>query len=74
MSDWRPIETAPRDGTVIQRWHSIWKAPISVRYKVGVLKDYPNLCWWESTWATGWPDQAFTPHWRPLPDPPASKG
>ena len=73
MADlWQPIETAPRDGTVVDLW--------SVR---GFR--YTNAAWdlvgGEETW--GWTDSynhafiedagPFT-HWQPLPAPPELKG
>lgn len=61
---WQPIETAPRDGTLVHCW-----AP-------AVAGDYPQpvqrLDRWEGKYAGfGWmrPGQPYT-HWRPLPAAP----
>jgi len=64
-SPWRPIETAPKDGT------PIWLSDGEARF--------PLVGWWEETdeedsVPTGWWHDAqrfFTPtHWMPLPEPP----
>lgn len=68
---WRPIETAPKDGTVIQAWHTVHKCPMSVLWKE---KGFPFngsvLNWYEKSYTTAWPDGAFS-HFRPLPAPPS---
>jgi hypothetical protein len=73
---WRPIDTDRKDGTVIQRWHATFKAPISVRW-VPDEKAFKwrgqSLNWMEASYAHAWPDEAFTPHWAPLPAAPAQR-
>lgn len=68
---WRTMDDEAMDGRVIQRWHAIYKAPISVRYNE---KGFPfrgeRLCWLHATYTHAWPERAFTPHYRPLPNPP----
>jgi len=67
--EWQPIETAPKDGTSILAWHTVWKCPVSVYWREKP-KVYPVECkWLESTLTTAWPERAFT-HWMPLPAPP----
>ncbi len=60
MSEWQPIETAPKDGTVVLLYCG-GKEVVSARH-------YANDCWTPEhdmaqgvTWAT---------HWMPLPAPP----
>lgn len=59
MTEWQPIETAPKDGTVIDIW---------VKGGVGRLVDV----WWDADdrcWVTGAPDADIT-HWMPQPEAP----
>lgn len=63
MNDWRPIETAPRDGGKDHPFLA-WNDP------------YWRLCYWSDLhhdWVDYWDgDPAFVPptHWMPLPKPP----
>ena len=71
---WLPIESAPRDGTVIQVWHQVHKCPISVLWKDdGFPYRGKRLNWYERTYTTAWPEHVFF-YWRPLPSAPASEG
>lgn len=70
---WRPIETAPKDGTMILAWMS------------GGAESRPHyslIHWFDFGWGGSWTitlpglgsdpgyeDSAFT-HWQPLPKPP----
>lgn len=80
MREWQPIETAPKDGTMIDVWNR------------GYGRRIPNVCWREQdkgiTGEMGWalsagtcgPDDFFerwqylevedVTHWMPLPEPP----
>lgn len=61
--DWRPIETAPRDGTAVLLWYK--------------QKSHVAAYWVSSPWNGMWVSGTvgfldcdnFT-HWRPLPAPP----
>lgn len=56
MNEWRPIATAPKDGTVIMiHTTAAPNLPYTCR-----ADDYWNGAWWLDT-AT---------HWMPLPEPP----
>jgi hypothetical protein len=66
MSEWQPIETAPKDGTDI----------LVADYRVagGFMnvvaytdEDFPNV--WETQEFLSYHHEAFT-HWMPLPNPP----
>lgn len=78
MSDWRPIETAPKDGTHVILWVPFFM-PQTVREKLGrgygaVLAGGWNS--WEKVWALEiggscvGPKYMVPTHWMPLPDPP----
>jgi hypothetical protein len=67
---WQPIETAPKDGTVVSVWHRTWKCPVSARYISGNAN--ATFRWVEATLTTQWPDEAFS-HWQPLPAPPVEQ-
>lgn len=56
--EWQPIETAPKDGTLVDLWHPIF----------GRISD---ACWHRGVWNTARGDDftEFT-HWQPLPAPP----
>ena len=61
MTDWQPIETAPRDGISILLAHDIF--------------EYVVIGFWSETedtemWAGTGYDGAFPTHWMPLPAPP----
>lgn len=65
MTDWQPIETAPRDGTWV---FGYWKqCPITA---------YPCVMFWggdewlSPAWTDFFPNPVF---WMPLPPPPKDK-
>ena len=75
MSEWQPIETAPKDGTVILGIY------VNGKYD----PDYSIICWGGRTWVgmcDGYESieaqgdtyteyhTPFCTHWMPLPDPP----
>lgn len=70
MGEWQPIETAPRDGTVII-------VPGGIAYwrhwylRNGTLDRTPG---WFTLTGCDWPGRPIhweVQHWMPLPDPPA---
>ena len=78
MSDWQPIETAPKDGTKIlvgrdghQTTTGVW-----VEDKGRTLVPDLNEPYWEKFDHSWWDvvfseDEWFSPtHWMPLPEPP----
>lgn len=55
MTTWQPIETAPKDGTVIDLWYPDF----------GRLADQ----WYDAD--DGWFVAPNPTHWMPIPEPPA---
>ena len=67
MSEWQPIETAPRDGTFVLLF-----LPHIETVRTGYWSHMTGKGWminWASTYRTS-VDGPVT-HWQPLPDPPA---
>jgi hypothetical protein len=65
MSEWRDIETAPKDGTEILVWRKGWGR---------------HIARWVNEWgdkyfrlASGRDILGGPSHWMPLPDPPSRK-
>jgi hypothetical protein len=73
VDDWRPIETAPKDGTEFQSWVkaskiSFWEPrcrynPSSEAFELWGRVDYDEDGW-------GCYPHLSPTHWRPLPSPP----
>jgi hypothetical protein len=70
-AQWRPIETAPRDGTVIDLWR--------VFHPSGTDERFCNCHWCEGEWrmrggiAIEWDwdnESCVVTHWMPQPEPP----
>lgn len=74
MTDWQPIETAPKDGTRILLLGKEYGEP---KVSIGAYQD--NKVWSDESSTTddgyGWyghDNWSPTPtHWMPLPEPPA---
>lgn len=67
-SGWRPIETAPKDGSLVDLWVGGHRVPDC--HWTGVIWYSPHWkydCGAEIDPARGDPDPT---HWMPLPDPP----
>ncbi len=60
---WRPIETAPKDGTVIMAFAPGW-------YPQPAIVEYVNGRW--RLWQTGDAFQHRLTHWAPCPAPPSN--
>ena len=54
-SGWLDIETAPKDGTLVDLWH----------------EDYGRMTdtWWDGCWVVTGTIDGFT-HWMKIPEPP----
>jgi hypothetical protein len=78
-AEWRPIESAPRDGTAILLWDASKNVVVSGCWHNEPEHDSPingyepGWAWWVSDEDTvmwdGGPDDIPT-HWLPLPSPP----
>lgn len=68
---WQSLTDEQKDGRLIQRWHRAWACPVTVRYKPYKYENGADMDWIEGTLTHRWPEEAFTPHWQPLPDPPS---
>jgi len=55
---WLPIETAPKNGEVIDLWHE----------EYGRITD----AWWDDCWTPTGTVDGYT-HWMPQPNPPQHK-
>lgn len=68
MTDWRPIDSAPRDGNEILLWDP--DRAVDSRMQIGLWNDI-----WETPgWQSCMENEALTrpTHWMPLPDPPGA--
>ncbi len=64
MSDWQPIETAPKDGTAILVWDGV-----SVRVVTYMHDDEHG----EAVWFPDGMPFVRASHWMPLPAPPGGE-
>jgi hypothetical protein len=70
MSDWQPMETAPKDGTDVllaAQWDK------TGRWLQGIGR-WNNGRYQENAVGWGWTWYAQPTHWMPLPDPPGARG
>lgn len=59
MSEWQPIETAPRDGSfALGSSYEEWKYPFIMNFSDA---QWVNTCGY---------DEVSPTHWMPLPEPP----
>ena len=67
-TSWQPIETAPKEGSVI----------VFGRWEEG--HEFDGQPWWNIAGCTetgiygDWYDEAIPTHWMPLPEPPQTRG
>jgi hypothetical protein len=65
MSEWQPIETAPKDGTFVLCCHE--SGHINILQFNGNASDLSQPAWRKDCYS----GQTFRPtHWMPLPKPP----
>ena len=69
MSEWRPISSAPRDGTTILVAAKDPYDVLIVRWRPAFVGDaFP----WYDSGCECWNDNILT-HWMPTPDPPTNE-
>lgn len=86
MSDWQPIEAAPKDGRCILLWLAKWAGEINGVHHcqrpddavaVGWWRNgsarYPGDDWWELSGGDAYAVWGQPTHWQPLPDAPSTK-
>lgn len=71
MSTWQPIETAPKDGTVVLVFAPDASEP---RVFTAQFNDYGEggADWFDACDCASLPILATPTHWMPLPEPPAA--
>jgi hypothetical protein len=73
MSEWRPIETAPKDGAMILLASADWVDTGCWRKELNGADDEGWTCFQIESWA--YEEYAYCipdpTHWMPLPEPPA---
>jgi hypothetical protein len=69
MIGWKPIDSAPKDGSVIigiwRRWDQVWMKPSVVRWRAGEW----SYCV-DAFQSAPWTPETADVFWRPLPEPP----
>lgn len=69
MSEWQPIETAPKDGT---RFLAFWPSTNPPNVNSTIVTTWWGMYTWETAFITAGDDDLPT-HWMPLPSPPEGK-
>ncbi len=76
MSEWQPIETAPKDGTWILIYGSVDDEGERRKISVAQYTNYLNGGETDWHWQFAWYDGGYcglvdeATHWMPLPEPP----
>ncbi|WP_395443585.1 DUF551 domain-containing protein [Caulobacter sp. UC70_42] len=69
MTHWLPIESAPRDGSLVLLWSPLGGSAIAPSLPSAELSQAARVALYEATGE--WPNVGWNPtHWMPLPDPP----
>ena len=76
MTDWQPIETAPRDGSycLLSNEHGTWVGVYVERFTSGYRPEQPWLSMMLNTRHMPRYCSLTPTHWAPLPPPPAQEG
>lgn len=64
---WRPIETAPKDGTAVLLYADSWELTWGIQ--AGRFYDGEWMCWGGAVPEN---DEDGPTHWQPLPPPPTA--
>ena len=75
MSEWQPIETAPRDGTQVLLWGSYNQSVCVGAWRRGgwdAMHEGSRVIESESDFGTDYKKCDPPSHWMPLPEPPAA--
>jgi len=67
MSDWQPIDTAPKDGTLIIAWRDEWDGPISLMWQMDYRAGREMWCFGGYSF-----DDDQPTYWIPIPTYPQS--
>ena len=73
MTEWQPIETAPKDGTEILLWGPYCERPSPAKWYDGKWCAYWDgfrVIESEGDFGTDYREFDVPTHWMPLPDPP----
>ena len=74
---WRPIETAPRDGTLVLLWAESIGLHVAYLHQEWSWTKFRVIRTWQALWCekqSGDEDEGIKPtHWMPLPEPPEAK-
>lgn len=73
MSEWQPIETAPKDGTMILVWDESSSPGVVAAYFLSETHDDEEWSGWiygDQLLADADPEGPLPTHWMPLPEPP----
>lgn len=68
MSDWQPIETAPKDGTDFLAW-LMGNTHMVIYFDASIDSLYP----WRATDSNSCYHVDAPTHWMPLPEPPSTE-
>lgn len=73
---WRPIETAPKDGTEVLLFKTFPSGEPQIT--MASYWDYPGIEHWQRGWRTEKCKEQLSisnpTHWQPLPQPPSGEG
>lgn len=69
--DWKPISTAPKDGSIILGYSAEAETPQMFHVMYLDFEDEDGGDWYVADASHGMPFDCELSHWQPLPEPPA---